>query len=99
MLTSNKQVPFLGDEVMAAALLDRLLHHCHIVNIRGNLPAAEAGGPAPAWPGSHGEEAAPMFAAELRSLWSLRSRRSLVNPSLRTPRKDVVRPEKRIVSL
>ena len=21
---------------MAAALLDRLLHHCHIVNIRGN---------------------------------------------------------------
>ena len=26
----------LGDEVMAAALIDRLLHHCHIVNIRGN---------------------------------------------------------------
>ena len=26
----------LGDEVMAAALLDRLLHRCHIVNIRGN---------------------------------------------------------------
>ncbi len=26
----------LGDEVMAAALTDRLLHHCHIVNIRGN---------------------------------------------------------------
>ncbi|NIP77770.1 MAG: transposase, partial [Gemmatimonadetes bacterium] len=25
-----------GDEVMAAALIDRLLHHCHIVNIRGN---------------------------------------------------------------
>ena len=24
----------LGDEVMA--LIDRLLHHCHIVNIRGN---------------------------------------------------------------
>ena len=40
VLTSNK--PFeewgevFGDEVMAAALLDRLLHHCHIVNIRGN---------------------------------------------------------------
>jgi DNA replication protein DnaC len=40
VLTSNK--PFdewgevLGDEVMAAALIDRLLHHCHIVNIRGN---------------------------------------------------------------
>lgn len=26
----------LGDEVMAAALIDRLLHPCHIVNIRGN---------------------------------------------------------------
>jgi hypothetical protein len=25
-----------GDEVMAAALIDRLLHHCHIVNVRGN---------------------------------------------------------------
>jgi DNA replication protein DnaC len=37
ILTSNK--PFdergdvLGDEVMAAALIDRLIHHCHIVNI------------------------------------------------------------------
>jgi hypothetical protein len=26
----------LGDDVMAAALIDRLLHHCHIFNIRGN---------------------------------------------------------------
>ena len=26
----------LGDEIMAAALIDRLLHHCHIVNIRSN---------------------------------------------------------------
>jgi hypothetical protein len=25
-----------GDDVMAAALIDRLLHHCHIVSIRGN---------------------------------------------------------------
>ena len=25
----------LGDEVMAAALIERILHHCHIVNIRG----------------------------------------------------------------
>lgn len=26
----------LRDKVMAAALIDRLVHHCHIVNIRGN---------------------------------------------------------------
>jgi hypothetical protein len=25
-----------GDEAMAAALIDRLVHHCHIVTIRGN---------------------------------------------------------------
>ena len=38
--TSNKGFEewggVLGDEVMAAALIDRLLHHCHIVNVRGN---------------------------------------------------------------
>jgi hypothetical protein len=38
--TSNKSFEewgeIFGDEVMAAALIDRLLHHCHIVNIRGN---------------------------------------------------------------
>jgi len=26
----------LGDEGIAAALIDRLMHHCHVVNIRGN---------------------------------------------------------------
>jgi DNA replication protein DnaC len=40
VLTSNKGFgewgAVFGDEVMAAALIDRLLHHCHIVNIRGN---------------------------------------------------------------
>ena len=40
VLTSNKSFDewgqILGDDVMAAALIDRLLHHCHIVNIRGN---------------------------------------------------------------
>ena len=40
MLTSNEGFEgwgnVLGDEVMAAALIDRLLHPCHIVNIRGN---------------------------------------------------------------
>ena len=33
---ASRATPVLGDEVMAAALIDRLLHHCHIVNIRGN---------------------------------------------------------------
>ena len=40
VLTSNKGFEewgqILGDEVMAAALIDRLLHHRHIVNIRGS---------------------------------------------------------------
>ena len=40
VLTSNKSFEewgeVLGDEVMAAALIDRVLHHCHLVNIRGN---------------------------------------------------------------
>ena len=40
VLTSNKGFEewgaVLGDDVMATALIDRLLHHCHIVNIRGN---------------------------------------------------------------
>ena len=39
-LTSNKSFDewgdIFGDDVMAAALIDRLLHHCHIVSIRGN---------------------------------------------------------------
>jgi hypothetical protein len=40
VLTSNKGFEewgeILGDDVMAGALIDRLVHHCHIVNIRGN---------------------------------------------------------------
>jgi len=40
VLTSNKGFEqwrlILGDEVMVVSLLDRLLHRCHIVNIRGN---------------------------------------------------------------
>jgi len=40
VITSNKGFEewgeVFGDEVMAAALIDRILHHCHIVNIRGN---------------------------------------------------------------
>ena len=40
VLTSNKSFKewgdIFGDSVLAVALLDRLLHHCHIVNIQGN---------------------------------------------------------------
>ena len=40
VLTSSKGFEewgaVLGDEAMAAALIDRLPHHCHLVNIRGN---------------------------------------------------------------
>ena len=40
VLTSNKGFEewgaIFGDEVMAAALIDRLMHHCHVVTIRGN---------------------------------------------------------------
>ena len=40
VLTSNKSFEewgeIFGDDVMASALIDRLLHHCHVVNIRGN---------------------------------------------------------------
>ena len=40
VVTSNKGFEqwgeILHDEVMAAALLDRLLHRCHMVNIRAN---------------------------------------------------------------
>ena len=40
VLTSNKGFEewghVLGDAVLAAALIDRLLHHCHLVNIRSN---------------------------------------------------------------
>jgi len=40
ILTSNKSFEewgaVLGDEVMVAALIDRVLHRCHLVNIRGN---------------------------------------------------------------
>jgi len=40
MITTNKSVKdwpevLAGDEVMTAALLDRLLHRCHVFNIRG----------------------------------------------------------------
>ena len=39
MLTSNKGFAewgeVLGDAVIATAILDRLLHHSHVLNIRG----------------------------------------------------------------
>ncbi|HHW07486.1 MAG TPA: ATP-binding protein [Clostridia bacterium] len=40
ILTSNKSFgewgELLGDPVLATAVLDRLSHHCHVINIRGN---------------------------------------------------------------
>jgi len=36
VLTSNQPFEDLGDGVMAAVLIDRLLHHCLIVNSRGS---------------------------------------------------------------
>src|SRR5207248_10143738 len=40
VLTSNKGFEdwgeVFGDDVMASALIDRLVHHCHLVTIRGN---------------------------------------------------------------
>ena len=40
MITTNKSVRdwsevMAGDEVMTTALLDRLLHRCHVFNIKG----------------------------------------------------------------
>jgi DNA replication protein DnaC len=39
IFTSNKSFSewgeILGDEVMASAVLDRILHHCTVINIRG----------------------------------------------------------------
>jgi len=74
VLTSNKGFEdwggVLGDDVMAAALIDRLLHHCHVVNIRGNsyrmrehtdlLRAISPGGddPTPAKPTRRGRKEA-----------------------------------------
>ena len=40
LLTSNKSFgewgELVGDPILATAILDRLLHHCHVINIRGN---------------------------------------------------------------
>lgn len=39
IITSNKSIvewgEYLGDEVLGAAMLDRLLHHSYVINIRG----------------------------------------------------------------
>jgi len=34
---ANRQpIEMFGDPVIAAAMLDRLLHHCRVINIKGN---------------------------------------------------------------
>lgn len=39
IITSNKRVgewgEYLSDPTLAAAILDRFLHHCHVINIKG----------------------------------------------------------------
>ena len=39
-MTSNKSFgqweEIFGDPVIATAILDRLLHHCYVINIKGN---------------------------------------------------------------
>jgi DNA replication protein DnaC len=59
VMTSNKGFEewgeVLGDEVMAAALIDRILHHCHIVNIRGNSYRMRQH--SDVWKRPHGEDA------------------------------------------
>ena len=61
VLTSNKGFEdwgtIFGDEVMAAALIDRLLHHCHVVSIRGNSYRLRH--QHDLWRGLDGEEANP----------------------------------------
>ena len=71
VLTSNKGFEewggVLGDEVMAAALIDRLVHHCHIVNIRGNSYRMTFGTPPPVTPScrpASGRKAARLDTAE-----------------------------------
>lgn len=40
IITSNKGVgewgDYLSDSTLAAALLDRFLHHCHVLNLKGD---------------------------------------------------------------
>lgn len=40
VITSNKSFSeweeMFGDPVIASAMLDRLLHHCRVINIKGN---------------------------------------------------------------
>jgi DNA replication protein DnaC len=40
IITSNKGVgewgEYLSDPTLAAAILDRFLHHCHVINIKGD---------------------------------------------------------------
>jgi len=40
IITSNKSIvewgEYLGDDVLAGAILDRLLHHSYVINIKGN---------------------------------------------------------------
>ena len=66
VLNSNKGFEewgeIFGGDVMASALIDWLVHHCHIVNIRGNSYRMR----------QHADGGAPRFldSVDLRLLWS-----------------------------
>ena len=75
VLASNKSfaesVEIVGDDVMAAALIDRVVHHCHVVNVRGSsyAPLSRArrrvGGPqAGGWRGAASAILPPISNAE-----------------------------------
>jgi hypothetical protein len=42
-LSSGLLVEILGDEVKAAALIDRLVHHCYLVTIRRFIVSSRSG--------------------------------------------------------
>lgn len=51
VLTSNRAVdelyPLFGDPLLASAAMDRLLHHAHVIELRGRSFRTNAGGEAP----------------------------------------------------
>ena len=68
ILTSNKGFgewgELLGDSVIASAVLDRLLHHSHVLNIRGESYRLREKRQAGLFPSQHHISAAPEEAGD-----------------------------------